>query len=129
MMKFTKKKLSLALIASSIISAPFAMADDAPINSGIKKALTDSKVKLSLRAHYEGVDEDGANGATDKDATALTVKSRLTLQTGDYKSWSLGLEVDNVTAIVDDYNDLTFDYSGSDAVVADPEITDVNQAF
>jgi hypothetical protein len=28
----------------------------------------------------------------------------------------LGLKVDNVTAIVDDYNDLTFDYSGSDTV-------------
>jgi len=128
-MKFTKKKLSLALITGSIISAPFAMADDAAFNSGIKKALTDSKVNVSLRARYEGVDEDGANGTTDKDATALTIKSRLTLQTGNYKKWSLGLEVDNVTAIVDDYNDLTFDYSGSDAVVADPEITDVNQAF
>ncbi|TWX52991.1 alginate export family protein [Colwellia hornerae] len=128
-MTFTKTKLSLALIASAIISAPFAMADDAAFNSGIKKALADSKVNISLRARYEGVDEDGVNGAADKDATALTVKSRITLQTGDYKNWSLGLEVDNVTALVDDYNDLTFDYSGSDAVVADPEITDVNQAF
>jgi len=128
-MKFTKTKLSLALIATSVISAPFAMADGASFNSGVKKALADTKVNVSLRARYEGVDEDGVNDASDKDATALTLKSRITLKTGAFKNWSLGLEVDNVTAIVDDYNDLTFDYSGNDSVVADPEVTDVNQAY
>jgi len=129
MMKFIKTKLSLALITVSVISAPFAMADDTSLHSGVKKALADTKVDISLRARYEAVDEDGANGASDKDATALTLKSRITLKTGAYKNWSLGVEVDNVTAIVDDYNDLTFDYSGTDSVVADPEITDVNQAY
>jgi hypothetical protein len=129
MMKFTKTKLSLALIATSVISAPFAMADDTSFNSGVKKALADSKVNISFRARYEGVDEDGANGASDTDATALTLKSRITLKTGAYKNWSLGVEVDNVTAAVDDYNDLTLSYIGSDSVVADPEGTDVNQAY
>jgi len=129
MMKFIKTKLSLALITASVISAPFTIAADTSLHSGVKKALADTKVDISLRARYEAVDEDGANGASDKDATALTLKSRITLKTGAYKNWSLGLEVDNVTAIVDDYNDLTFDYSGTDSVVADPEITDVNQAY
>ena len=129
MMKLTKTKLPLALIAASVFSAPFVMADDASFNSGVKKSLADSKVKVSFRARYEGVEENGANGAPDKDATALTLKSRITIKTGAYKNWSLGLEVDNVTAIVDDYNDLTFDYSGTDSVVADAEITDVNQAY
>jgi len=129
MMKFIKTKLSLALITASVISAPFTIAADTSLHSGVKKALADTKVDISFRARYEAVDEDGANGASDKDATALTLKSRITLKTGAYKNWSLGLEVDNVTAIVDDYNDLTFDYSGTDSVVADPEITDVNQAY
>jgi hypothetical protein len=53
----------------------------------------------------------------------------LTLQTGDYKHWSIGLEVDNVTAVIDNYNDLTNTYNGSDSIVVDPKGTDVNQAF
>lgn len=129
MMKFIKTKLSLALIATSVISAPFAIANDASFNSGVKKALSDTNVSVSMRARYEGVDEDGAAGASDKDATALTLKSRITVKTGAYKNWSLGVEVDNVTAAIDDYNDLTNSYTGSDSVVADPEGTDVNQAF
>jgi hypothetical protein len=129
MMKFIKTKLSLALMTSAIISAPFAIADDTSFNSEIKKALADSKVGISFRARYEGVDEDGVNGASDIEAAALTIKSRLTLQTGDYKHWSIGLEVDNVTAVIDNYNDLTNSYNGSDSIVIDPEGTDVNQAF
>jgi hypothetical protein len=129
MMKFIKTKLSLAFMTSAIISAPFAIADDTSFNSEIKEALANSKVGISFRTRYEEVDEDGVNGASDIEATALTIKSRLTLQTGDYKHWSIGLEVDNVTAIIDNYNDLTNSYNGSDSVVADPEGTDVNQAF
>lgn len=122
-------KFTLSLLTAAILSAPAAFAAEPTHAKGITDALADSKVKVSFRARYEGVDEDGAAGAADKDATALTVKSRLTLNTGAYKGLSLGLEVDNVTALVDDYNDLTLDYSGNDAVIADPEITDINQAY
>ena len=52
----------------------------------------------------------------------------MTLQTRDYKHWSIGLEVGNVTAVIDNYNDLTNTYNGSDSIVVDPEGTDVNQA-
>lgn len=123
------KTFTLSLLTAAIFSAPAAFAADPEHGKGITDALADSKVKVSFRARYEGVDEDGAAGAADKDATALTVRSRLTLNTGAYQGLSLGLEVDNVTALVDDYNDLTFDYSGNDAVIADPEITDINQAY
>jgi len=122
-------KFALSLVTAAILSAPSAFAADPAHGKGITDALADSKVKVSFRARYEGVDEDGAAGAADKDATALTVRSRITINTGAYKGLSLGLEVDDVTALVDDYNDLTFDYSGNDAVIADPEITDINQAF
>ncbi|WP_206486459.1 alginate export family protein [Thalassotalea sp. G2M2-11] len=129
-MKTNTKTLSLSLISSAILaSVAFNSAAAGNNNASFSEALADSKVNVSFRARYEGVDQDGANGASDKDATALTLKSRLTVKTGAYNGLSLGVEVDNVTALVDDYNDLTLDYSGSDAVVADPEITDVNQAF
>lgn len=122
-------KFALSLLATAILSAPAAFAADSAHGKGITDALTDSKVNISFRARYEGVDEDSAANAADKDATALTLKSRLTINTGTYNGLSLGVEVDHVTALVDDYNDLTLDYSGSDSVVADPEITDINQAY
>ena len=123
------KTFTLSLLTAAILSAPAAFAADPAHGKGITDALADSKVNVSFRARYEGVDEDGVAGNADKDATALTVRSRLTLNTGAYQGLSLGLEVDNVTALVDDYNDLTFDYSGNDSVIADPEITDINQAY
>jgi len=127
-MKFIKKQFTPTLITAAILVAPSAFATDT-FASGITEALSDSKANLSFRARYEGVDQDGVANAADQDATAVTVRSRITLKTGAYQGLSLGLEVDNVTALVDDYNDLTFDYSGDDAVIADPEITDINQAY
>ena len=127
--KLNTSRFALSLITAAILSAPSAFAAEPEHGKGITDALADSKVKVSFRARYEGVEEDGAADAADKDATALTIKSRLTLNTGSYKGFSLGFEVDNVTALVDDYNDLTLDYSGNDSVIADPEITDINQAY
>jgi len=127
-MKTNINKFTLSLIAASVLATPMAFADNSTA-TGFSKALEDSKVNVSLRARYEGVDQDGAGDADDIDATALTLKSRLTVKTGAYNGLSLAVEVDNNTAIVDDYNDLTLAYSGSDAVVADAEYTDVNQAF
>lgn len=127
-MKTHMKTLSLSLVSSAIL-ATLSFGAAAGDNNSVSQALADSKVNLSLRARLETVDQDGANGAADIDATALTLQSRLTVQSGFYNGFGLGVEVDNVTALVDDYNDLTLSYSGSDAVVADPEITDVNQAY
>ena len=127
-MKIIKKQFPLALITLAIVATPSAFAEGS-IASGITNALSDSKANLSFRARYEGVNQDGVANATNKDATAVTIRSRITLKTGAYQGLSFGLEVDNVTALVDDYNDLTFDYSGDDAVIADPEITDINQAY
>jgi hypothetical protein len=128
-MKTNAKYASLALISATILSTPLAMAEETSVASGVKKALSESTVDISFRARYEGVEQDGANGASDSDATAATLKSRITVNTGKYNGLSVGVEVDNVTALVDDYNDLSLGYTGSDAVVADPEMTDVNQAF
>ncbi len=121
-------KFGCSLLTTAILTAPTVLASNS-LADGITNALTDSKTKVSFRARYEGVDEDGAAGAKDKDGAALTLRSRLTLNTGTYNGLSFGVEIDNVTALIDDYNDLTFDYSGDDSVVADPEITDINQAY
>jgi len=119
-----KSTFALSLLTAAILSAPSAFAADPAHGKGITDALADSKVNLSFRARYEGVDQDGI----DEDASALTVKSRFTVKTGSYNNFSLGLEVDNVSALVDDYNSKTngnTDYP----VVADPKGTDVNQGY
>jgi len=122
-MKTAVKKFTLSLITTAILAAPTAFAGETEHGKGITDALSDSSVKVELRARYEGVDQDGK----DKDATAATLKSRITVNTGSYSNFSLGLEVDKVDALVDDY---AVPGQASDyPVVADPQGTDVNQAF
>ncbi len=123
-MKTAVNMFTLSLIATAILAAPTAFAGETEHGKGITDALSDSTVKVELRARYEGVDQDGK----DKDATAATLKSRITINTGSYSNFSLGLEVDKVDALVDDYNSKT-NGKTEYPVVADPQGTDVNQAF
>jgi len=123
-MKTLVNKFALSLVGVAILAAPSAFARETEHGESISQALSESSVKVNLRARYEGVDQDSKD-----DASALTVRSRFIVNTGAYQNFSLGLEVDNITALVDDYNDLGTNYVGNKAVIADPEITDVNQAF
>ncbi len=123
-MKNNIKYTSLALLSASLLSAPLAFAEETSVASGVKKALSESTVKLSFRARYEGVDQDGI----DDNASALTLKSRITANTGSFKGLSAGVEVDNVTDIIDNYNS-TSNGETDYPVVADPTGTDVNQLF
>ena len=126
-MKNTKtltNKFTLSLISMAVLAIPTAFAESTPHGQDITAALQDSKANVSFRGRYEGVEQTGIN----EDATAFTVKSRFTVNTGNYQNFSLGLEVDNVTAFIDDYNSKT-NGNTQYPVIADPEGTDVNQAF
>jgi len=123
-MKTVVNKFTLSLITTAILAAPTAFAGETEHGKSITEALSDSTVNVELRARYEGVDQDGI----DKDATAATLKSRITVKTGSYSNFSLGLEVDKVDALVDDYNSKTNGQTEY-PVVADPQGTDVNQAY
>ena len=121
-MKTAINKFTLSLITTAILAAPTAFAGETEHGKSITKALSESTVNVELRARYEGVDQDGI----DKDATAATLKSRITVKTGSYSNSSLGLEVDKVDALVDDYNSKTNGQTEY-PVVADPQGTDANQ--
>ncbi|PKI13837.1 alginate export family protein [Colwellia sp. 12G3] len=123
-MKTVVNKFTLTLISAAILAAPTAFAGETEHGNSITKALSESTVKVNLRARYESVDQDGI----DKNASALTLKSRITVDTGSYSNFSLGLEVDKVDALVDNYNN-TQNGQTEYPVVADPQGTDVNQAF
>ncbi len=100
-----KSALSMA-IAMAAVSAPSMSAET------ITEALKEGDVKLSFRMRYEEVDVDG----NDVDLTSL--KTRLTYKSADYQGFGGLIELDDVTHLGDD-----------DGGVADPEGTEVNQAY
>lgn len=90
-------------------------------------AATESKTTLDLNLRYEAVDQDNAL----KDASALTLRTRLTHATASYNGFSAVVEFEDsrVLAGVDDYNDTNGKNAGVYSVIADPETTELDQAF
>jgi hypothetical protein len=89
-------------------------------------AMTGGKAHLEFRYRLETVDQDPFAD----DAVASTLRSRLNYQTGQWHGLSAFLEADNVTVLGDDdtYNSTT-NGATDRPVVADPEYTEVNQAY
>jgi hypothetical protein len=89
-------------------------------------AVTGGKAHLEFRYRLEAVDQDPFAD----DALASTLRSRLNYVTGDWQGFSAFMEADNVTVLGDDdtYNSTTNGVTER-PVVADPEYTEVNQAY
>lgn len=109
-------KLTLATAISSICAMP-TFAEDA---SSITEALKGGDIKLSFRMRYEDVTVVNV-GAKDGTADVLSLKTRLTYTSQDFKGWGLGIEMDDVTHLTD--------YDSEGAGIGDPEGTEVNQYF
>lgn len=119
-MKFNLKLATL----SGAIALSLAVPVQADVLGDIAKSVKDSSVKVNLRYRLETVGQD----AKEKDATASTLRSRLTWKSAPINNLTFNVEVDNVTTIaVDDYNS-TNNGKSDYPVVADPEGTDLNQA-
>jgi len=109
--------------ACLLLGANSVMADDITLASAIKEGDT----KLSFRTRYEDVNETAAH---EKGAQALTLRSRLSFETKQYKLFSALLEFDDVIAIPDDDNyNSTSNGQTDDAVVLDPEGTELNRIW
>ena len=94
----------------------------------IGNLITGGDVDLSFRYRYEYVDQDGFAD----EAKASTLRSRLSLQSGSYRNFEFFIEVDDIHEIGAD----KFNAGGGNTpdrtqypVVADPEGTEVNQAY
>lgn len=123
-----KKSFKLLTIASAIAAiSQGAYADEA---TDITEAIKDGKVTLNFRLRYEDVTQD-VNGGSDKDADAITLRTRLTYETASYKGFSGLIEMDDVTELDSvDYNTAPNDSSHpNSAIIADPEGTEVNQSW
>lgn len=120
------KKTTLSLAISSALLAPVLAAPSAMAEGSFADAIKNGEANLSLRMRYEDVDVD-TNAAADE-AQALTLKTRLNFKASSGAVTGF-IEVDDVTALDDtDYNSTT-NGNGGKAVIADPESTEVNQAW
>ncbi len=91
----------------------------------LRRGTAEGEVKLNLRYRLEQVDQDGI----DEEATASTVRGRLTFKSAKMGAWQYGVETDYVALIgPEDYNS-TENGRTVYPVVADPEGFDLNQAF
>ena len=89
---------------------------------GLDKALAGGTPSLDMRLRFERVDD-----STNKNAKAATLRTRLGYGTGIYHGFSAYGEFEHVRAVagIDDYAPLR---SGH-ATVADPKVTQLNQAY
>lgn len=111
------------LAADAATAAPPATAAARPQDDAGARTFLGGKTSIGFRVRYEGVDDD----ALTREATAATLRTRLGWQSAPLHGFGLALEVDDVRALVDDYNST----NGGDAtrpIVGDPEGTEVNVA-
>lgn len=112
-------KLAIAAAGALLVAAAPAFASD-----DFTKALTGGKVMGDINARYEFVDTTGLS-----DANAFTIRTRLGYETGALYGITGGIEFENVLGIGrEDYND-GVNGKVTRSVVADPETTEVNQAY
>lgn len=125
---YSRSSLRAALLSVPVITLALgtatAQAEDG-LGTALKKMVTEGKAAVDLRYRYEGVDQDGI----DDDAEASLLRSRLTLTTAEVNGFSAKLEFDDITSVgPNDYNS-TENGKTEFPVVADPEGTDLNQAW
>jgi hypothetical protein len=87
--------------------------------------LKDAKTELTFRYRYEGVDQDGI----DNNASANTLRTRLKWTSGKQNNINAVLEFDDLRSIGSERYNSTSNGNTTFPVVADPEGTEVNQAF
>ncbi len=120
-----KKLTALSLLATGIssmaIAPTAALAEDAFID-----ALTGGEVSFSARARYENVKQDNAL----EDADAFTLRTTLGYKTGAFHGFSGFVEFEDVSHLgPDDFNAAGTNNEPDYSIVADPEGTEVNQAY
>lgn len=94
--------------------------------SVLANANNQAKASIDLNLRYEAVDQDNAL----KDASALTLRTRLNYTTASYNGLSGVVEFEDSRqlASIDEYND-TVGNNANYSVIADPETTELDQAF
>lgn len=120
------QKTLMALAIANLGVPMIATAD--PLEN-LQYAVSGGTPNLDMRLRYENVEQDLPATITE-DAKALTIRSRLGYTTGKWSGLDAQLEFENVTAIGEaDFNSTENSGKGAFPVVADPEGSEVNQAW
>ena len=119
--RITSAAFAMAALGLSI--STLSAAD--PIADSVRKAINEGDIALNFRYRYEYVDEDGLP----KDANASTLRTRLTVTSGEVGGFQVLVQGDNVTYLGNDNFNNTDNGKTRYPVVADPDYTEVNQAF
>ncbi|MBL4780914.1 MAG: alginate export family protein [Porticoccaceae bacterium] len=106
-------------LSTPLFAATQVLTDDAG------KALSGGDVALNLRYRHEHVNQDGRL----EDASASTLRSRITLKSGTVGGFMGLLEVDNVSYVGSKRFNNTENGKTQYPVVADPDYTEINQVF
>ncbi len=124
-------RVGLAALVALTLSTALRAQQDAPKPADtFASALKQGATTIQLRYRFENVDQQGF----DDQAHASTLRTALGYVSQPFKGWSFKLEAENVATVGNDlYNNRG---AGSDAnnvtnrpVVADPELTQLNQAY
>ncbi len=86
----------------------------------------DANIYADFRLRYERVSQDNPL----QDADALTLRSRVGYKSKTLAGFSATIELENNLALIDDYSvPPTGDRVGEFSVIADPELTEIDQLF
>jgi len=124
------KKHTAYLLCATASSLFFSAQSTQAAQTLTEGLVSGSTIKVNIRTRYENVDWDGYESAD-----ALTVRSRLSYQSGAWNGFAVTAEMDNVTAVDHDVDYATWanDPINSSvvkhALISDPEGTDLNQAL
>lgn len=119
-MKFLNfTSLTAVAIASGSISVYGAEANS------ISEMLTEGDASLFLRYRLESVDQDGF----DKNATASTLLTKLAYKTAKFNGFTGYVEFTNTSVIGKETYNNTVNGNTTRPVVADPDTTELNQAY
>ncbi|HCS26237.1 MAG TPA: hypothetical protein DIW43_02215 [Spongiibacteraceae bacterium] len=116
--KFRLSALGIALLGSATHAVSDAVVD----------AITSGKSFGDFRLRYENVAQDN----TLKDASALTLRTRLGYTTGAYSNFSATVEFEDVRVVAgrDSFSVPPTGFkTGRFSVIADPEVTELDQGF
>lgn len=117
------KKKSHTLAIAAIV--PAMLATPVQADGSFTEALVGGKASADLRLRHESVRQD--NALTRADAT--TARLRLGYQTGEFKGFGAFVEAEHLTALGGEKYNSTINGKAAYSVVADPEFTEINQAY
>lgn len=95
----------------------------ADLTADLTQAVKATQTDLSFRGHYEDVNSD-----LQSNASGATLRSVLRIESGEIQHSQFTLELENITTITNKNFSNGVRNKGT-AVIADPDITEINQAY